>query len=139
MPPAANNHSKNSLAKRDKLKSSLEIEALYHENQSIVSFPIKCFFSFSEIKENLSTLRVAFAVSKRTFKLATNRNTIKRRMREAYRLNYKNILDPFLNQQEKQMKLFMIYMGKEILEYAIIEQNMQIILNRLLITYNRVL
>jgi hypothetical protein len=52
-------------------------------------------------------------------------------MREAYRLNYKNILQPFINQNDKQLQLLFIYIGKEISDYKSIEKNMQIILHKL--------
>jgi ribonuclease P protein component len=131
MPPAADNSLKNSFRKRDRLKSSLEIEALYRENQFIVSYPLKCYYSFSEIVENRSHLRVAFAVPKRLFKLATDRNTIRRRMRETYRLHYKKVFETLINQKEKQLKLFFIYVGKEISDYKRIEKNMLAILKNL--------
>ena len=51
-------------------------------------------------------------------------------MREAYRLNYKNILN-FSNENEKQLLLFMIYIGKEKLNYTTIEKNMQAVLQKI--------
>jgi ribonuclease P protein component len=130
MQPAADNTSKNSFKKRDRLKSSLEIDALYRENKFTVSYPLKCYYSFSECNESKSAIRAAFSVPKKTFKHAVDRNTIKRRMREAYRLNYKKIFETFLNQNNKQLKLFFIYIGKETLDYSCIEKNMQTILQK---------
>ncbi|MCL1850696.1 MAG: ribonuclease P protein component [Bacteroidetes bacterium] len=129
MPPAADNQSKNTFRKRDKLKSSLEIDAVYRENHFLVSHPLKCYYSFSEINENKSNLRVAFAVPKRSFKHAIDRNIIKRRMREAYRLNYKKILETFIIQDDKQLKLFFIYTSKEIADFVNIEKSMLSVLN----------
>ena len=128
MPHAADKNSKNTFRKGDRLKSSLEIEALYRENQFMVSYPLKCYYQFSEITENQRAIRVAFAVPKRTFKHAVDRNTIKRRMREAYRLNYRNILEDFVKQKDKQLRLFFIYVGREVVDYGVIEKNMLIIL-----------
>ena len=51
-------------------------------------------------------------------------------MREAYRLHYKNIFD-FSNTCEKQLLLFFIFIGKEKLEYATIEKNMQVVLRKI--------
>ena len=125
------NACKNSFQKRDKLKSPLEIEALYREKQFIVSHPLKCYYSFAEITDNKSNIRVAFSVPKKTFKNATGRNKLKRRMREAYRLHYKTILETFINQKEKQLKLFFIYVGKEILESEKIVQSLRVILQKI--------
>jgi len=131
MLPAADNTSKNSFKKRDKLKSAIEIDTLYRENQFIVYFPLKCYYSSSEIIENKSNLRVAFAVPKKKFKHAVDRNLLKRRMREAYRLNYKKILETFITQNDKQLKLFFIYIGKEILDFENIEKNLQTVLQKI--------
>jgi ribonuclease P protein component len=131
MPPAEDNIKKNTFRKHDRLKSSLEIDALYRENQFVASYPLKCYYSFSEKPEEKSAVRVAFAVPKRSFKHAVDRNKIKRRLREAYRLNFRKIFEPFLNQNEKQLKLFFIYTGKEIMEYGNIEKNMQVVLKRI--------
>ncbi|MDR2971297.1 MAG: ribonuclease P protein component [Bacteroidales bacterium] len=132
MLPVADNRSKFTLRKHDKLKSSLEIEALYRDNQYIVSYPLKCHYSFTVINADHSILSVAFVVPKKTYKLATERNRIKRRMREAYRLHYKTIFEQFLLQNEKQLKLFFIYVGKEISDYSIIEKNMNFVLEKLI-------
>ena len=128
MPHVADKHLKNTFRKHDKLKSSLEIETLYRENQSVVVYPLKCYYSFSEILEDKHIVRAAFTASKRTFKKAVERNSLKRRMREAYRLNYKKVFEAFMNQKEKQLKLFFIYIGKETLDYGCIEKSMQRIL-----------
>ena len=130
MPPAADKKPKNTLRKPDKLKSATAIETLYSENQFIVSYPLKCYYSFSNHSDPVSTVKVAFTVPKRTFKKAIDRNKIKRRMREAYRLNYKKILN-FPNTHEKQLLLFIIYIGKEKLGYATIEKNMRAVLQKI--------
>ena len=128
MPHVADKHLKNTFRKHDKLKSSLEIEALYRENQSVVIYPLKCYYSFSEITDDKYLVRAAFTVPKRALKKAVERNSLKRRMREAYRLNYKKVFEAFMNQKEQQLKLFFIYVGKEILDYKCIEKSVQAIL-----------
>jgi len=122
MPHAEDNTSKNTLQKRDKLKSSLEIEAIYRENKFVVAYPVKCYYSFSEIMENKSAIKVAFAVPKKIFKHAVHRNILKRRMHEAYRLNYKKIFETFIKKNDKQLRLFILYIGKDILDYGSIEK-----------------
>ncbi|MCL2435219.1 MAG: ribonuclease P protein component [Lentimicrobiaceae bacterium] len=128
MPHAADSTLRNTLRKHDRLKSSLEIEALYHENQFVIAYPLKCYYSFSDATENSCDIRAAFTVPKKMFKRAVDRNTLKRRMREAYRLNYKKIFEEFITQNDKQLKLFFIYVGKEMLDYGDIESGMRRIL-----------
>jgi len=134
MQPAVDNTSKNSFKKHDRLKSSLEIDALYRENQFIIIYPLKCYYSFSTRSDNKNTIRAAFSVPKKIFKHAVDRNTLKRRMREAYRLNYKKIFETFLNQNDAQLRLFFIYVGKETQKYGAIEKNMVVIFEKLKIS-----
>jgi len=122
MPHVADKTLKNTLQKQDKLKSSLEIEAIYRENKFVLSYPVKCYYSLSEITENKRAIRVAFAVPKKKIKLAIDRNKLKRRMRESYRLNYKKIFKTFIEQKDKQLALFFIYVGKDILDFKSIEE-----------------
>jgi len=123
---------KNTFGKQDKLKSALTIETLYHANQFMVSFPLKCFYLFSEQTDEQKAVRVAFTVPKRTFKKAVERNQLKRRMREAYRLNYKKKLELFISQNhKKQLQLLVIYIGKEKLDYGTIEKNMCAVLQKI--------
>jgi len=133
MPRDADKEQKNTLKKKDKLKSSLIIEALYKENRFVVSYPLKCFYSFTEAKQDKPAVSVAFTVPKKTFKLAVDRNALKRRVREAYRLNYKKVFESFIEQNEKQLHLFFIYIGKEEASYSCIEEAMQKMLKRLMV------
>ena len=128
---AVDNRLKNTFRKQDKLKSSLSIEKLYRANKFVLSYPLKCYYLFSEPAENQSNLRVAFTVPKKTFKKAVERNKLKRRMREAYRLNYRRIFEQFIIQNDKQLQLFMIYIGKEIADYGNIEKSMQTLLQKI--------
>jgi ribonuclease P protein component len=131
MPLAADKILKNSLKKNDRLKSSIEIDALYRENKFVISYPLKCYYSFSEKTAHKNVVRVAFSVPKRIFKHAVERNKIKRRIREAYRLNYKKIFETFITQDDKQLKLFIIYIGKEVLDYTNIDTNLQSVLQKI--------
>jgi len=128
---AADNKLKNTFRKQDKLKSSLIIEKLFNANQFVLSYPLKCYFLFSELTENQNFVKVAFTVPKKTFKNAVQRNVLKRRMREAYRLNFRKIFELFMNQNLQQLQLLIIYIGKEMVDYGIIEKNMQAVLQKL--------
>ncbi|TWI96281.1 ribonuclease P protein component [Mucilaginibacter frigoritolerans] len=59
-------------------------------------------------------VQIVLAVSKKRFKSAVDRNLIKRRMREAYRLHKQQYLYDQLNIADKKIVLSLGYIGKEI-------------------------
>lgn len=75
--------------------------------------------------------QVAFSVSKRNFRLAVTRNLIKRRMREAYRIN-KTPLYEHLSTAGKQLVFTVIIKGNTIPEYPEVHKAMSEILQRLI-------
>jgi len=110
--------------KSEKLKSSKTIESLFSDGKSYSKYPIKVFFL---PKENIETNLAAFAVPKRNFKLAVDRNRVKRQLREAYRLN-KNILEAA---NGKKFMMLFLYLGKTKPQYAALEKAMEKLLNKL--------
>lgn len=74
------------LGKEEKLKSKKAIEQLFAEGIRIKSHPFQLIFLQKEHNAEFP-IKVGFTVSKRTIKLAVNRNRIKRLMREVYRKN----------------------------------------------------
>jgi ribonuclease P protein component len=78
-----------------------------------------------------AALQIGVSVSKRNFKKAVSRNRIKRLLREAVRLQKKELSET-LTQNKQQLAVFFIYTGKEIPAPAMVAEQMTLILNRLL-------
>jgi ribonuclease P protein component len=122
------------LKKEDRLKSRKAIELLFAKGKSFSVFPFRICW---QIVENEVGLKVGFTTSSRNFKLATDRNKIKRLIREAYRLQKNNLQESVL-QKNKAVHLFFIYTGKEVPKYDLIVEKTGTVLKKLLNLINEV-
>lgn len=107
------------LGKHEKLKSKKAIDKLFTEGKSFVQSPIRVVFIKNETD---FPNQVAFSVSKRNFKLAVDRNRIKRLMREAYRLNKYEL-------NSEGFHVLFIYTNRKIKSFDRVSSSMKIILN----------
>jgi ribonuclease P protein component len=118
--------------KADKLKSAKMIDALFLKGNSFSVFPFKVIWKPDNER---AILQAGVGVSSRIFKKATDRNRIKRLMREAYRLQ-KNILHEHLVKNNRRLSVFILYTGKELPKYDVVFSKMQSIINRLIKSTN---
>ena len=115
--------------KEERLCSQKIIEELFSSGESFLSYPLKVVFLKTELPES-TPVQAAFAVSKRNFKHAVNRNLLKRRMREAYRLNKPNFY-PEIVSKGIQLAIMFVYIAKEIAEFPVIEKSIIAAFNKL--------
>jgi ribonuclease P protein component len=75
---------RNTFGKEEKLCSEKDIETLYKTGTSFLQHPLVFYYLPAK---DIRFTRVMVSVSKRKFKNAVDRNLLKRRLRESYRLN----------------------------------------------------
>ena len=76
----------NTFRKTERLSRKKWIQELFDKGSSFNFYPYRILY-INHPEPGGSHNQVLFSVSKRLFKRAVDRNTVKRRMREAYRLN----------------------------------------------------
>ncbi|PCI33735.1 MAG: ribonuclease P protein component [Flavobacteriaceae bacterium] len=102
------------------------MQVLFAEGKSVKSFPIRMIYHPIEHYCEASPLQVGFVVPKRGFKLAVDRNHLKRLMREGYRLN-----KPYFTDKIGQRYIVMfVYMGNKELTSEQVHQKMKSLLQK---------
>lgn len=116
-------------SKNEKLKSIKDIDLLFKKGKSIHQHPFRLTYLEKKEKNGVS-INFGVSVPKKKIKLAVNRNLIKRRIREAYRLN-NHLLKEALQKLDKELNVMIIYNSEQILSYNEIEGKIKVILCRL--------
>lgn len=110
------------LKKNEILRGELRIDRLFEQGQKLVKYPFRIFYlQLAEAVPN----QVMFVVPKRTFKHAVDRNKVRRKMREAYRLQ-KEMLE-----EHQGLQIAIIYIGKEIHDYPFVHNKMRVMMEKL--------
>jgi ribonuclease P protein component len=108
---------KHTFRKEERLSKDKLIQELFDKGSSFYLFPFKVFF-MPNPDQGAAFHQVVISVSKRNFKRAVDRNLLKRRIREAYRLN-KEML-PVRN----KLLIAYIYSVKDILPSVQIQERL---------------
>ncbi len=109
-----------SLKKSERLSRKKIIDKLFAEGETFFAYPLKVVLLETGLPVDYAA-QAGFSVSKRNFKKAVQRNLLKRRMREAYRLNKQLLYEKTGN---KQLAVMFIFSGKEMENFESIEKGM---------------
>jgi ribonuclease P protein component len=116
--------------KEERLCNKKLIEGLFHNGSSFLCYPYKA--SWLVVEDDMPfPAQVVIIVSKKRYKRAVDRNLVKRRIREAYRLNKNQHLYEALNGAGKRLILSISYIGKEIVPYDLMGKKMLKLLQQL--------
>ena len=111
--------------KKDKLKSKKRIEQLFNDGRAITVYPLQLIYLKSEFDDD-SVLKTGVSVSKRLHKTAVARNTIKRLLREAYRLN-KPI---YFNNSSTSYTFMILYLSKDGTTFGKLNNSMKLLFDK---------
>lgn len=99
---------------QEKLKSRKAIQFLFESGSTAVQHPLKAIYLFKAEVPHL--VRFGVSVPKRSTPKAIHRNKIKRKIREAYRLQ-KRELNQICFEKKTGLDMMWIYIGKSELEF----------------------
>jgi len=115
-----------SLYKSEKLCSQTAVSRLFAGGLSAKSYPLRAVFAVSHRAAG-APARFLITIPKKKIRKAVDRVQMRRRVREAYRLN-RQYLVPLLREREIKVDIAFIYLSEEKKDYALIEQKMQSLL-----------
>lgn len=115
--------------KSQKICNEKSIERLFENGRSISEKPFRIIYNIANNNEDIF-LKALIVVPKKRVRLSADRNVIKRRVKEAYRLQ-KSELEKYLKSNNDQLNLAIIYQKHEILDYKLIEEKIKLLLSRL--------
>jgi len=106
-----------------KLKSRKRIENLFAEGNRFSKFPITAVYFFD--RQRPESYKIAVSVPKKKIRKAVERNLIKRRIREVFRLNQHKL------KPDCGLEVMFIFTGNELLSFAVIEKSILFLIDSL--------
>lgn len=110
--------------KKQRLSRKKLWEAVFQKGVRLKAYPLALYALQADLPEDVR-VQAGFAVPKRSFKKAVERNRIKRLMREAYRLGR----PAHFNTLERPFALVFLYLGKDMPDFTRISRAMQAVIN----------
>lgn len=115
--------------KGERLSKKVYIDNLFESNRSFLCYPLKFFYKKIE-DEQAFPLQVLIIVPKKRLRKAVDRNLIKRRIREAYRMEKIEIIEKLDNPKEVLL-LGVMYLCDKKMHYNQIKSAMEYGIKRL--------
>ena len=114
-----------SFHKTERLKSKIIFDELIAGGSSVKKHPF--ILVWKKLNEDQAQpIRIAFSVSKKRFPLAVDRNQMKRKIREVYRLKKSDIYDELTN----NFAVLLIYTSKEKMKSDVLKNKLILVFER---------
>ena len=117
------------LKKGEKLTSRTAVNRLFDEGKSLMAFPLRAAYRLRPMGDN--SVQFLISIPKKRIRKAVNRVTLRRRTREAYRLNRRHLLIPVLEQQGIGADIAFVYLDSTPAPYIVINEKMTHLLSRI--------
>lgn len=109
------------LKKDERLYLKKQIGALFEDGKAFLAHPLRVQYLWVD-DDGGAPVAVLFSVPKKRFKRAVKRNLLRRRMREAYRLNKVRLQAQV--PEGRKLLLALVYIDKVVLPYSQIEKGL---------------
>ncbi|MES2418624.1 MAG: ribonuclease P protein component [Bacteroidota bacterium] len=113
----------NTFKKEERLCSKKSLDLLFKNGSSFLLYPFRITYLFID-EVHPYPAQVVINVAKKRYKHAVDRNLIKRRTREAYRLQKKMQLYPLLTGRKELLLLSLQFVGKEKYDFIFFEKKL---------------
>ena len=117
------------LNKSEKLRSRIAIDHLFDEGDSLMAFPLRAAYRLRQRGEN--PVQFLISIPKKRIRKAVQRVTLRRRTREAYRLNRNELLLAQLEQSDMGVDIAFIYLDNKPAPYSVINEKVVSLLTRI--------
>jgi len=101
------NDHRSTFPKKERLSWKRHIDLLFQKGASFVTFPLRVIYLPVEKDFSDAPVSMFVSVSKKKLKHAVNRNYIKRRVRESYRLRKHDLIQLYAGKNKKLLLAFL--------------------------------
>lgn len=117
------------LSKKEKLRSRTSVDRLFDEGKSLMAFPLRAVYRLRQPGD--APAQFLITIPKKRIRKAVMRVTLRRRTREAYRLNRRQLLLEPLADLECGVDMAFIYLDNMPAPYSVISEKVTNLLTRI--------
>jgi ribonuclease P protein component len=117
------------LRKDEKLCSRTAVDMLFGEGKSLMAFPLRAAYRLRPRGEH--PVQFLISIPKKRIRHAVGRVALRRRVREAYRLNRRELLQAPLEQSGWGVDIAFVYLDTNQAPYSVINERMVSLLTRI--------